>query len=81
MIKDAKLFRVDINLKYLYITKDKEIGLPQVEKWLRTECHSGELDYEEDNVVISEVKNQAEIKDFDDDYNCYYSEDFKGNTY
>ena len=68
MKTEKKLYRVDINLKYLIYT-DEEYEQENVFNWIKTEVHSGELD---DACEIYEVKSVKEIEDdFDMEYFPY----------
>lgn len=71
MKTEKKLYRVDINLKYLVYT-DKDFDLSNVIDWLKYELHDAELD---EGCDISLVDSVEEIQDFDEDYNTYYTDD------
>lgn len=64
-----KLFRVDIDLKYLFLTEREKIGPSDVLEWLH-DVHSGELD-DEDAVSILEITDDHQIDDFDREYGVY----------
>lgn len=75
-----KLYRVDLNLKYLVYT-DTEYGQEDVLNWIKNDFHSGELD---DACEISEVKDAEEVEDFTDleiEYCPYYTDAKDENTY
>lgn len=65
MKTEKKLYRVDLNLKYLVYT-DTEYGQEDVLNWIKNEVHSGELD---DACEISEVKD---VKKIEDDFGLEY---------
>lgn len=72
MKKQNKLYRVDINLKYLVYT-NKEYRQKDVLDWIKNDVHDGELD---DACEISLVKDAKEIEDFtemDIPYCPYYT--------
>lgn len=78
--ENKKLYRVDINLKYLVYT-DKEYKQGDVLNWLKNEVHSGELD---DTCEISLVKDAKEIEDFTEmeiDYCPYYTDNADESTF
>lgn len=60
MKTEKKLYRVDLNLKYLVYT-DTEYKQKDVSNWIKNDFHSGELD---DVCEISMVKDVKEIQDF-----------------
>lgn len=69
MKTEKKLYRVDINLKYLVYTDAKEkYNQSQVFDWLKQEMHEGELD---EVCNITPVNSTEQIKDFDEDYSLY----------
>ena len=59
MKTEKKLYRVDINLKYLVYT-DEEYKQVDVLNWIKNDIHHGELD---DACEISLVKDAKEIED------------------
>jgi hypothetical protein len=63
------LFRVDINLSYLFLTEQETLGLNHVLAWLNS-MHSGELDTG-DSYTIQRVEDMEDISDFSEDYNVY----------
>lgn len=70
MKTEKKLYKVDINVKYLVYT-DVEYNKHDVTDWLKEDFHSGELD---DACEISLVKDVSEIEeDFKMDYCPYYT--------
>lgn len=79
MKTQKKLYRVDINLKYLVYT-DKEYKQVDALDWLKNEVHSGELD---DACEISLVKDAKEIEDFTEmkiDYYPYFTDEEDEST-
>lgn len=80
MKKEKKLYRVDINLKYLVYT-DEDYTEANVYDWVKNYFHSAELD---DSCEISVVKDVKEIEDFTDsdiEYCPYYTDDADESTY
>ena len=65
-MKSKKLYRVDINLKYLSL-QNKPPTITDVINWAN-HAHSGEFD---GGVKILEVSDISEIEDFEDDYALY----------
>ena len=71
------LYRVDINLSYLFLTKNKEYGSKEdVVEWLNDSAHTGELDSENDKEKFSvkEVKSLEDVEDYDLGYFPYSDE-------
>lgn len=69
MKTEKKLYRVDINLKYLvYTDANEKYNQSQVFDWLKQEMHEGELD---EVCTITPVNSTEQIKDFDEDYSLY----------
>jgi hypothetical protein len=71
MKTEKKLYRVDINLKYLVLT-DKEYKQADTLAWLKNEVHGGELD--DEACTISLVKDSKEVNDFEEGYCTYYTD-------
>lgn len=67
MKTEKKLYRVDINIKYLVYT-DIEYNQGDVFNWLNQDMHEGEL---ADCCNITLVNSTEQIKDFDKDYSLY----------
>ena len=69
MKKGKKLYRVDINLKYLvYTDVNEKYNQSQVFDWLKQEMHEGELN---EVCTVTPVNSTEQIKDFDEDYSLY----------
>ena len=80
MKTEKKLYRVDINLKYLVYT-DEEYKQVDVLNWIKNDIHHGELD---DACEISVVKDVKEIEDFTDsdiEYCPYYTDNADESTF
>jgi hypothetical protein len=77
-MKEKKLFRVDINLSYLFLTDDPDYGdKHDVTEWIEKDFHSGELDAEtkDDTIgnkfICQEVTDINQVKDYNSGYVCY----------
>lgn len=70
MRMSKKLFRVDLNLKYLFYTDKTILHTQDVLKWLEKDCHSGELD-DDDTCVITEIDDPEDVDDFPENYTVY----------
>lgn len=73
MKTEKKLYRVDINLKYLVLAGDEDLAGDEYNQshvfdWLKHEMHEGELT---EGCTISQVDNTKQIEDFDEDYSLY----------
>lgn len=80
MKTEKKLYRVDINLKYLVYT-DIEYNQGDVLNWIKDDIHHGELD---DACEISLVKDAKEVEDFTEmeiDYCPYYTDNADESTF
>ena len=74
------LFRVDLNLKYLFLTtKEKYGSQADIMHWLKNHMHEGELDNfwedEDTRMVVEEVADTSQIEDFSKDYSPYSPDD------
>jgi hypothetical protein len=67
----TKLFRVDVKLKYLVLSTSGVYTSEDVLKWLKEECHEGEVD---DCGEISQVTEKEQVEDFDMSYPTYHDE-------
>lgn len=62
MKEKRELYRIDLNLKYLYLTKDKPTK-EAVLDWLHN-IHTGELD---DGLNIKKVESVEDIQDYENE--------------